>query len=262
MIHHQFLPTQECQHTPTVFALSSWIFYILLFWWSWSNVSAVVIFDNSIFWIKSCIVQKAQVLHSQWEIGIFTNMVDQMSIMHGWREINARLYGISSLTWSSIYAIWYRWSTYVSYQYRLNSNELWKENNNTLRKQAISTKNYKFWKFQSCKKINYNSVIQFKFALCIEPKIYFNVSDVQIAERHMHLKATIDTLVMEDEAYVQSFYMAWMFFPIFIFIGIGQVILFVLYNNKYHPFQVILKGATKKGKMAFTWINSTLAWKV
>ena len=64
----------------------------------------------------------------------------------------------------------------------------------------------------------------------------------------MHLKETIDTLVMEDEAYVQSFYMAWMFFPIFIFIGIGQVILFVLYNNKYHPFQVILKGATKKGK--------------
>ena len=81
-----------------------------------------------------------------------------------------------------------------------------------------------------------------------EPKIYFNVSDVQIAERHMHLKETIDTLVMEDEAYTQSFYMAWMFFPIFIFIGIGQVILFVLYNNKYHPFQVILKGATKKGK--------------
>ena len=121
MIHHQFLPTQECQHTPTVFALSSWIFYILLFWWSWSNVSAVVIFDNSIFWIKSCIVQKAQVLHSQWEIGIFTNMVDQMSIMHGWREINARLYGISSLTWFSIYAICYRWSTYVScYSFTLN----------------------------------------------------------------------------------------------------------------------------------------------
>ena len=88
--------------------------------------------------------------------------------------------------------------------------------------------------------------------LCPEPKIYFNVSDVKVAERHMHLKATIDTLVMEDEAYVQSFYMAWMFFPIFIFIGIGQVILFVLYNNKYHPFQIILKGATKKGKMTFT----------
>ena len=84
--------------------------------------------------------------------------------------------------------------------------------------------------------------------ICPEPKTYFNVSDVQIAERHMHLKETIDTLVMEDEAYVQSFNMAWMFFPIFIFIGIGQVILFVLYNNKYHPFQVILKGATKKGK--------------
>ena len=78
----------------------------------------------------------------------------------------------------------------------------------------------------------------------------------------MHLKATIDTLVMEDEAYVQSFYMAWMFFPIFIFIGIGQVILFVLYNNKYHPFQIILKGATKKGKMTFTWINSTLDSKM
>ena len=57
----------------------------------------------------------------------------------------------------------------------------------------------------------------------------------------MHLKATIDTLEMEDEAYVQIFYMAWIFYPIFIFIGILQVILFVLYNHKCHPFRALLE---------------------
>ena len=131
MIHHQSLSTQECQRTPTVFALSLWTFCTLLLWWSWSTVS-VMIFDNLIFWIKSCIVQKAQVLHSQWEIGIITNMVDLMSIMHGWREINERQYWISSLTCSSIYAIWYRWSIYVSYSFTLNSNEFWKISNSFL----------------------------------------------------------------------------------------------------------------------------------
>ena len=74
---------------------------------------------------------------------------------------------------------------------------------------------------------------------------------MQVAQRQMLLKDTIGTLVMEDEAYVQSFYMAWIFFPIFILIGVGQGILIELYNKKYHPFNIILEGAIKKGKMAF-----------
>ena len=85
-----------------------------------------------------------------------------------------------------------------------------------------------------------------------EPKLYFNISDVQVAERHIHLKDTIGTLVMEDEAYVQSFYMAWIFFPIFILIAVVQGLLIELYNKKYHPFNIILEGATKKGKILFT----------
>ena len=87
-----------------------------------------MISNNSIFWIKFCIAQKVQVLHSRWEIGIITNMVDLMSIMHGWKVINVRPYGISSLTCASIYATWYRWSIYVSYSFMLNSNEFWKIN--------------------------------------------------------------------------------------------------------------------------------------
>ena len=89
-----------------------------------------------------------------------------------------------------------------------------------------------------------------------EPKLYFNISDAQVAERHIHLKDTIGTLVMEDEAYDQSFYMAWIFFPIFILIAVGQGLLIELYNKKYHPFNIILEGATKKGKMLFTCINA------
>ena len=72
----------------------------------------------------------------------------------------------------------------------------------------------------------------------------------------MHLKDTIGTLVMEDEAYVQSFYIAWIFFPIFILIAVGQGLLIELYNKKYHPFNIILEGVTKKGKMLFTCINA------
>ena len=57
---------------------------------------------------------------------------------------------------------------------------------------------------------------------------------------------------MEDEAYVQSFYMAWIFFPIFIVIAVVQGLLIELYNKKYHPFIIILEDVTKKGKMFFT----------
>ena len=69
----------------------------------------------------------------------------------------------------------------------------------------------------------------------------------------MHLKATIGTLQMEDEAFVQCYYnvttMSWIFYPIFTLIGILQIILFVLYNNKFHPFCDLLKGAdTDPGK--------------
>ena len=52
---------------------------------------------------------------------------------------------------------------------------------------------------------------------------------------------------MEDEAYERAFYLAWVFYPCFIIIGIGQIILFWLYNDKYHPFSEILKGVKKQG---------------
>ena len=52
---------------------------------------------------------------------------------------------------------------------------------------------------------------------------------------------------MEDEAYERASYMAWVFYPCFIIIGIGQIILFWLYNDKYHPFSVILKGVKNQG---------------
>ena len=67
------------------------------------------------------------------------------------------------------------------------------------------------------------------------------ILDSKVYERHMHLKATIGTLDMEDEAYVKCYYMAWIFYPIFICIGIFQVILFVLYNHKCHPFRNLLE---------------------
>ena len=65
----------------------------------------------------------------------------------------------------------------------------------------------------------------------------------------MHLKATIGTLQMEDEAFVQCYYMSWIFYPIFTLIAILQVISFLLYNHYFHPFYDILEGAdTDPGK--------------
>ena len=65
----------------------------------------------------------------------------------------------------------------------------------------------------------------------------------------MHLQATIGTLEMEDEAFERCKTMSWIFYPIFMLIGILQIILFVLYNDKFHPFCDLLKGAdTDPGK--------------
>ena len=75
--------------------------------------------------------------------------------------------------------------------------------------------------------------------------MYF--SDTKISERHLLLKATIDTLTSEDEAYEQAFYMSWVFLLSFILIGLGQIILFYLYNKKCHPFSIILPD-DEKGK--------------
>ena len=63
----------------------------------------------------------------------------------------------------------------------------------------------------------------------------------------MLLKCTIDTLEMENEAYELSYYMSWIFYPIFMILGFGQILLLCLYIEKHHPFNVILKGAEKPG---------------
>ena len=52
---------------------------------------------------------------------------------------------------------------------------------------------------------------------------------------------------MENEAYIQSYYMSWAFFPCFIVIGIGQILLFYFFNQKFHPFSIILEGANEEG---------------
>ena len=73
--------------------------------------------------------------------------------------------------------------------------------------------------------------------------------DMMISERHTLLKSTIGTLHMEDEAFEQSFYMSWVFYPFFFIIGLGQILFFYLYNKKFHPFCEILKGVRKQGKI-------------
>ena len=78
--------------------------------------------------------------------------------------------------------------------------------------------------------------------------IFYFVSDAKISERHLLLESTIDTLDMENEAYSLAFYMSWIFYPIFIVVGFGQILLICLYVEKYHPFSEILKGAEKPGK--------------
>ena len=56
---------------------------------------------------------------------------------------------------------------------------------------------------------------------------------------------------MEDEAHEKAFYMAWIFYPCFFIIAIGQILFFFLYNRKYHPFSEILKGVNKQGNTYF-----------
>ena len=70
---------------------------------------------------------------------------------------------------------------------------------------------------------------------------------MKISERHALLSSTIGTLKMEDEAFEQSFYMAWAFYPFYIIIGLGKILFFYLYNNKFHPFNEILKIVQEKG---------------
>ena len=56
---------------------------------------------------------------------------------------------------------------------------------------------------------------------------------------------------MENEAFEQISYMAWVLYLCFFLIGLGQILLFCLYNNKYHPFNAILKGVKKQGNSLF-----------
>ena len=79
--------------------------------------------------------------------------------------------------------------------------------------------------------------------------LFLFISDSKVYERHMHLKATIGTLQMEDEAFVLCYYLSWVFYPIFTLIGILQIVLFLLYNQKYHPFSdLLIRPDTDAGK--------------
>ena len=75
--------------------------------------------------------------------------------------------------------------------------------------------------------------------IILQPLVLFSFADKQISTRHLLLKDTIGTLEMENEAYIQMFYMSWAFFPAFVLVGVLQLILAYLYN-KHHPFSIIL----------------------
>ena len=77
----------------------------------------------------------------------------------------------------------------------------------------------------------------------------------------MHLKATIGTLQMEDEAFELCYYLSWVFYPIFTLIGILQMILFLLYNQKYHPFSdLLIRPDTDDGKLSKVLYMSSSFW--
>ena len=52
---------------------------------------------------------------------------------------------------------------------------------------------------------------------------------------------------MENEAYNLAYHMAWVFFPCFLLIAMLQLILFCLFNHKYHPFVDLLDDANYQG---------------
>ena len=52
---------------------------------------------------------------------------------------------------------------------------------------------------------------------------------------------------MENEAYTLAYHMAWVFFPCFLLIAMLQLILFCLFNHKYHPFVDLLDDADNQG---------------
>ena len=80
-------------------------------------------------------------------------------------------------------------------------------------------------------------------------------SDSKISERHLLLKSTIDTLPEEDEAYNLAKLLSWVFFPIFVVLALGQILLFNLFNDRFHPFVEILKGAKTQGKYCKNKLN-------
>ena len=57
---------------------------------------------------------------------------------------------------------------------------------------------------------------------------------------------------MEDEAFYKAFYMAWVFYPCFIVIGLVQILLLCLYIKRYHPFAKILEGVEKQEDWQFS----------
>ena len=80
-------------------------------------------------------------------------------------------------------------------------------------------------------------------------------SDTKISERHLLLKSTIDTLPEEDEAYNLAKLLSWVFFPVFVVLALCQMLLFNLFNDDFHPFVEILKGANTQGKYCKNKLN-------
>ena len=71
----------------------------------------------------------------------------------------------------------------------------------------------------------------------------------------MLLKSTIDTLPEEDEAYNLAKLLSWVFFPVFVVLALCQMLLFNLFNDDFHPFVEILKGANTQGKYCKNKLN-------
>lgn len=94
--------------------------------------------------------------------------------------------------------------------------------------------------------------------LLLSPVIYLYTT---ISERHLLLKSTIDTLPEEDEAYNLAKLLSWVFFPIFVVLALGQILLFNLFNDRFHPFVEILNGANTQvsntGDIEMAIINPT-----
>ena len=74
-------------------------------------------------------------------------------------------------------------------------------------------------------------------------KPFHNFLDHNISMRHNLLNSClVGVLDMEIESYERAKLFVWIFFPIFIFLAIFQILTFFLYNGPLHPLSKILDG--------------------